>query len=120
MMKMQSTIQIGDLHDLLGNKVAMLVAKRTLPEVVGFLIKRRGAEQAEKDLREIGSAIAHRILTVWQPKNIDPYRLFKEAMSKFFGNKKIKEKVLEKMDGKPTKISIQDHNCPLCPEKKRE
>ena len=117
---MQSSTRIGNIQDLFEAKVSLMVAVRSLPEVVGFLVSKRGPEQAEEDLRDIGNIILQRILMVWSPKNRKPFKVFKELMQKFFGNKKLKGKVEERIDGMTSKIIVRDYNCPLCPSKKGE
>ena len=117
---MEFSTRIGKIQDLYEAQVSLMVAVRSLPEVVGFLVSRRGPEQAEEDLRDIGNTILKRILMVWSPKNTKPFKVFKELMHKFFGNKKLKGKVEERIDGMPSKIIVRDYNCPLCPSKKVE
>lgn len=117
---MHSSSLSGNPQDLFAAKVSSLVAKRALPEVVGYIVNKRGPKQAEQDLRDIGAHIAERMLMVWVPNNFKPIQLVKEAMRIFFGNKKIKSKVLERIKGKPSKIVIRDYDCPICPETKKE
>lgn len=106
------------MEDLLGSKALLMPIKRSSPEIIGFLIAKRGAEQAEKDLYDIGGLIAQRVLMVWSPKKTEPFKVFKEAGRKFFGNKKIKKRVLERINGRDSKISVQDRKCPVCPTEK--
>ncbi len=120
MVFVESTTRIGNVQDLFDAQVNQMVAKRALPEVVAFLVTRRGIEQAKKDLRDIASTITQRLLLVWIPKSKKPFKIIKEMMNLFFGNNKIKGKVLERINGKPSKIAIRDSNCPICPEKKGE
>lgn len=113
--------RIGNAQELFDAQVNQMVAKRALPEVVAFLTQKRGTAQAKEDLRLIASLITYRLLFVWHPKSRHPFKVLKEMMNLFFGNNKIKGKVLEKIkSGKPSKISIRDYNCPICPEKKGE
>ncbi len=117
---MENSGIIGNPEDLFKSQVSMMVAKRALPEVVGFLVAKRGAEQAERDLRDISAIITQRMLMVWKPKNLKPFQIVKEMMALFFGNKKIKGKVTTRIDKRPTQIVIRDHGCPICPEQKGE
>lgn len=117
---MQSSTLIGNPQDLFEAKVSALVAKRALPEVVGYIVKKRGPKKAEQDLRDIGAHIARRMLMVWTPKHFKPFQLVKEAMRDFFGNTKIKGKIIERFKGKTSKIVIRDYDCPLCPERTKE
>ena len=113
---------IGNPEALFNSKVSTMVVQRALPDVVGFLIGKRGPQQAEQDLRDISRIITQRMLLVWQPKSKKPYQIVKEMMGLFFGNKKVKGKVIERnpKDKRPTKIIIRDRDCPICPEKKGE
>ena len=115
---MENSGIIGNPEDLFKSEVSTMIARRSLPEVVGFLVAKRGAQQAELDLRDISRMITDRMLMVWKPKHIKPFQIVKEMMKLFFGNKKIKGKVTERIDGRPTQILIRDHDCPICPEKK--
>ena len=113
---MEFSTRIGKIEDLFHAQVNAMVATRALPEVMAFLLEKRGAEQAQKDLYDIGGLIAERMLMVWTPKNVRPYKLAKELMDTFFNNRKLKGKVAERhSNGKPSKIIIRDFNCPLCP-----
>jgi predicted hydrocarbon binding protein len=115
---LESTTRIGKPQDLFEGQVNQMVCKRALPEVVAFLYKRRG-DRAKEDLRDIARVITQRLLQVWTPKSNQPFKVIKEMMDLFFGNKKIKGKVLERVNGKkPTKIAIRDYNCPICPDRK--
>ncbi|MHA1129449.1 MAG: hypothetical protein ACTSQI_16890 [Candidatus Helarchaeota archaeon] len=117
---MDSPTRIGNIQELFEAQVNVMVSKRALPEVVAYLIVKRGVEQAEEDLRDIARIITERLLLVWIPKSNKPFKIFKEMMGLFFGNKKIKGKVLERKKKRPTKIAIRDYNCPICPDKKGE
>ena len=117
---MDITTRIGNIQDLYEAQVNQMVAKRALPEVVAYLFKNRGPDQAKKDLRDIASIITKRLLLVWIPRSRKPFNVIKEMMRVFFGNKKIKGKVLERLNGKPSKIAIRDYNCPICSDKKGE
>ncbi|NVM52947.1 MAG: hypothetical protein HWN66_04530 [Candidatus Helarchaeota archaeon] len=117
---MAHSTRIGNIEELFKSKVSDIVARRSLPDVVGFLVNKRGPEQAEKDLRDIARIITERMLMVWKPKGRKPFNLFKEMMNLFFGNKKVKGRVIERMNKRPTKIVIRDFNCPICPEKTKE
>lgn len=117
---MANVTRIGNPQDLFESQVSTMVARRSFPEVVGFLVSKRGAEQAEQDLRDIARIIVERMLLVWIPKKHKPFEIVKEMMKLFFGNTKVKGKVLEKFQGRPSKIAIRDHDCPICPEQKGE
>ena len=117
---MQTSTRIGKIEDLYDAKVALFIVQRALPEVIGFLVNKRGPEQAERDLRDIGNTIAQRILMVWSPKTPKPFQIVKDLMRIFLGNKKLKGKVVERINGNPSKIIIRDYDCPLCPEQKKE
>jgi predicted hydrocarbon binding protein len=117
---LDSTTRIGNIQELFDAQVNMMVSKRALPEVIAFLITHRGVEQAEEDLRDIARIITQRLLLVWVPKSMKPFKMFKEMMQLFFGNKKVKGKVLERDNKKPVKIAIRDYNCPICPDQKGE
>lgn len=114
---MDSTTRIGKPQDLFEAQVNQMVCKRALPEVVAFLHTKRG-DRAKEDLRDIARIITDRLLQVWTPKSNQPFKVIKEMMDLFFGNKKIKGRVLERINGKPTKIAIRDYNCPICPDRK--
>ena len=116
---MADSICLGNIQDLYEANVNMMVAKRALPDVVAFLIDQRGAAQAEQDLKDIARIITQRLFLAWYPKSRTPFKIFQEMMRIFFGNKKIKGKVLERKNGKPSKIAIRDYNCPICPDKKK-
>ncbi len=111
---------LGDTQDLFNAKVNMMVSKRALPDVVAFLIGKRGAKQAEEDLRDIAKIITQRLLVAWMPKERKPYKVFKEMMNTFFNNNKIKGKILERRNKRPSKIALRDYNCPICPEQRGE
>ena len=117
---MANTTRIGNPQVLFESQVSTMVARRSLPEVVGFLVSKRGPEQAERDLRDISRIITERMLLVWTPKKHKPFEIVKEMMKLFFGNNKVKGKVIEKIKGRPKKIAVRDHDCPICPEKKGE
>ena len=117
-MVLESPNRIGNIEELIGTKALLMPIKRSSPEIIGFLIAKRGLEQAAKDLYDIGGLIAERILMVWSPKKTEPFEIFKEAGRKFFGNKKIKKRVLERVNGRDSIISVQDRNCPVCPTEK--
>ncbi len=117
---MENSAIIGNPEDLFNAPVSALVSRRSLPEVVGFLVNKRGPKQAEQDLRDIAKIIVDRMFLVWTPKSLKPFKVFKEMMKLFFGNKKIKGKILERVNGRPIKIAMRDHDCPICPEKKKE
>jgi predicted hydrocarbon binding protein len=117
---LQSSMNIGKIEDLFNAKVSLLVVRRALPEVIGFLVNKRGPEQAERDLRDIGNIIAQRMLMVWSPKTPKPFQIIKDLMRIFLGNKKLKGKIVERAKGQPLKIVIRDYDCPLCPELKKE
>ena len=86
---MENSGIIGNPEDLFKSEVSTMIARRSLPEVVGFLVAKRGAKQAEQDLRDISRMITERMLMVWKPKHIKPFQIVKEMMKLFFGNKKI-------------------------------
>jgi len=117
---LEGTTRIGNTQDLFDAQVNQMVAKRALPEVVAFLFTKRGADQAKEDLRDIANIITHRLLLVWAPKKRKPVEIIKEMMLVFFGNKKIKGKILDRINKKPWKIAIRDYDCPICPNKKGE
>ena len=113
--------RIGNVEDVFNTDGLLLVVKYALPDVMAFLINKRGAEQAVKDLQDIGAIVAQRMLLIWKPDNTDPIKLLKEIKKKFFKkSKQIKGKVLEKFGGAPSKILIRDRDCPVCPEQKGE
>jgi hypothetical protein len=120
MKKVDNETRIGNIQDLFEAQVNMMVNKHALPEVVAFLITHRGAEQAEQDLRDIARIITERLLLAWVPKSHKPFKIFKETMQLFFGNKKLKGRVLERFGKKPKKIAVRDYNCPICPDNKGE
>jgi hypothetical protein len=117
---LEPTTRIGNTQDLFEAQVNQMVCKRALPEVVAFLFTKRGPDQAKEDLRDIANIITHRLLLVWTPKKRKPVELIKEMMYVFFGNKKIKGKILERINKKPSKIAIRDYDCPICPDRKGE
>lgn len=109
---------MGTIQKIFEADGLLTTVKYALPDVIAFLISKRGTEQAEKDLIDIGKMIAERMLIIWKPQNNDPIKLLKEIKKKFF--KKTKEpkgKVLEKYRDGPSKILIRDRDCPVCPEK---
>ena len=113
--------RIGYVQDVFDSDGLLLVVKYALPDVMAFLIHERGAEQAEKDLRDIGNTICERMLMVWEPENTDPIKLLKEIKKKFFKkSKQIKGKVLDRFGGAPAKIKIIDKDCPVCPTRGEE
>ncbi len=113
--------RIGFVQDVYDSEGLLLVVKYALPDVMAFLIRERGAEQAEKDLRDIGEMICDRMLMVWEPENTDPIQVLKEMKKKFFKkSKQIKGKVLERFGGAPSKIKIIDKDCPVCPTRGEE
>ncbi|MDD1777220.1 MAG: hypothetical protein LUQ65_03555 [Candidatus Helarchaeota archaeon] len=116
---METTTRIGNAQDLFDLQVNQLVAKRAFPEVVAFLYKTRGPEQAREDLRKIASLIMQHFLLVWTPRSNKPFEIVKEMMQ-FFGKHKIKWKVLEQTNGQPLTVAIRDNHCPICPDKKVE
>lgn len=114
---MSNRDQIEDIREVFNSEGLLMVVKYALPDVMGFLLSKRGPEQAEKDLRDIGKTIAERMLKVWQPETGDPIKLLKEIKKKFFKkSKQIKAKILDKFGGAPSKILIRDKDCPVCPE----
>jgi len=118
--KGENTTRIGDIQSVYKAQGLLMTVKYSLPDVMGFILNKRGAEQAEKDFRDIGRTIAERMLMVWEPKSTEPAEILNEIKKKFFHGKKIKAKVLERFGKAPSKILIRESECPVCPEKKGE
>ncbi|MHA1266943.1 MAG: hypothetical protein ACTSRS_17025 [Candidatus Helarchaeota archaeon] len=119
-MTLEKPTRIGNPMALYESQVSLMIAKRALPEVVAFLVTKRGVVQAEHDLRDIARIITDRMLICWKPKTLKPFQIVKEMMNTFFNNKKLKGKITKRIDGKPAQILIRDYNCPICPDKKGE
>ncbi|MHA1266827.1 MAG: hypothetical protein ACTSRS_16440 [Candidatus Helarchaeota archaeon] len=114
---MQVQDSLEEIKEIFNSEGLLMVVKFALPDVMAFLINKRGAEQAEKDLRDIGEMIAERMLRVWHPETADPIKLLKEIKKSFFKKtKQIKAQVLERYGGAPSKILIRDRDCPVCPD----
>lgn len=112
---------IGNIHYIYKAKGLLMVVKYALPDVIGFILSKRGPEQAEKDLRDIGKTIAERILMVWKPKNPrNIVEVLNEIKQKFFSGKKVRGEVLKQFGKVPSTILIHEKDCPVCPEKRRE
>jgi len=119
-MFLQNSTRIGNIQDVYKAQGLLMVVKYSLPDVMGFILKKRGPEQAEKDLRDIGKTIAERILMVWKPKSTNPVEVLNEIKKKFFSGKKVRGEVLERFGKAPSKILIHEKDCPVCPEEKGE
>lgn len=117
---MQNSGRIGNIKDVYDAQGLLMVVKYSLPDVMGFILKKRGPEQAGKDLRDIGKTIAERILMVWEPKSTEPVEVLNEIKKKFFSGKKVRGEILERFGKAPSKILIHERDCPVCPEKKGE
>jgi hypothetical protein len=111
---------IGNIHYIYKAQGLLMVVKYALPDVIGFILNKRGPEQAEKDLRDIGKTIAERMLMVWKPKSTNPVEILNEVKKKFFSGKKVRGQVLERFGKAPSKILIHEKDCPVCPEKRGE
>ena len=111
----------GTPHDLFEDKTQLLTAQMALPRYTAYLVSKLGAEEAQIALRETAGRIALRLSRVWVPKTNNLFKLLIELFKTLWAGKKLKIKVLEKLEfkpfkGKPKKFLIIDKKCGLCPE----